>query len=355
MDRLSRQVANRFGASADLDEVVDLLSDLRELDENLSDVQATFQLHYAAAMNPEVVSQMQALGKAREGLGKAQEAQKALKRIVELYADDKTASRAVIEADRMVEKFTKHVNTSREMVRKLSKKELPETLKKLAKQVENAVEARLIDPSKLEVFAWQAGAMNYRTRVEGVQFQMRFRVKLRREAEEGMAAREDMIDLVLFESTVDDKPGVMMGIAYHGENPLNPVPAGKSEAVDLLLSAVQGWTNIKGESEAQASRKPAAEAIASALTGVVKRYDDHRAATLSTDSRTIEAALRDWNLPKEGESSVGEYRYREMVREAIGKLRKSVDSALSAWASKIAKVEIHDGEKSWLYIRVELK
>jgi hypothetical protein len=350
MDRLAKRVALKFATGADLRDVLDLLEDLRTLDENLSDVQDTFQFHYAAAMNPEVTSQLQALNKAREGLAKALEAQKALKRIVELFAEDKTAARALLEAGRMVDKFEKHVNTAKEMVRKLSKKEIPEALKKLSKQVESAIESRLIDPSKLEVFAWQTGVTNYRTNVSGVQFQMRFRVNLPREAEEGDAARIDLIDLVLSESTVEEA-GVLMGIAWRGERPLNVVPASKNGAVDLLLDAVKGWTNIKGESEAQTGRKPAATAIAAKLTAIFR----NRPATVSQDNRVIEAETRDDSLPKEGAYSVGEYEYEQMVARAIKSLRQEVEKALSPWSNNIAKISIQDGEKSWLYITVELK
>lgn len=60
-------------------------------------------------------------------------------------------------------------------------------------------------------------------------------------------------------------------------------------------------------------------------------------------------------LPKEGAYSVGEYKYEEMVRSEIARASKAVDIALAPYKDKISGVDIHDGEKSWIYVSVKIK
>ena len=343
---------------APLGDVLDLLESLKALDENLTNVEDTFSLHYAAVTNPEVASQVTVLIKAREGLVKARGAQQLLEKLVVSFPEDKGVGRALAEATKIVERFTKHVEVASTIIRKISKKETPDALKKLSAQVATAIRARLIDPDQLDVFAWQREAQNYSTRVIGVQHQVRFRVTYMVPAGSGFDAKpyERKVDLVLMESTVADAPGVQMAAALNGEHPYQTVPATKAGAVDLFLKYVEGWQNVKGESEGASGRLPKAGAILTALSSVLSRLGDTygNKATVSADFRTVEGSTRMDELPR-GESGIEEWRYNEMIDEGTARAKKAVESALASYMKDIAKIEYNTGEKSWMYVSVTLK
>lgn len=133
-------------------------------------------------------------------------------------------------------------------------------------------------------------------------------------------------------------------------------PATASGAVDLLLAKTKGWTNIKGEAEGRIQREGTAKAIAGVLNSLVGRMGIMSGkATISPDFRSIEAAYRSGSLPKEGANAVGEYEYDNMVAAEINRAKKTIAPVLAPYQDKIAKTSFHDGEKSWIYITVNLK
>jgi hypothetical protein len=60
------------------------------------------------------------------------------------------------------------------MIVTLSKKQMPASLKKMAKAVEDGIKAHLTDPSVLKVAPWQYGDFNYKTRQSGACFRVDF-------------------------------------------------------------------------------------------------------------------------------------------------------------------------------------
>lgn len=138
------------GAQNDLQDALANIAFLGDLSENLDEVLGTFAAHYRmASMNPIVSSQMAALDKARKGLKLAQETQKNIEGVLGLYPEDKTATRALADAKTLVLRFGKHVSDAETMIQTISKKEMPPSLKKVAKAAQALVAARMIDPSQL--------------------------------------------------------------------------------------------------------------------------------------------------------------------------------------------------------------
>lgn len=300
-------------------------------------------------LDPEVSSQMSVLVKAREGLKHAQEMLTRSNEIIKLFPDDKTAVRAKQEAERMVERFKKHEAAAHKIITTLSKKAIPPALKKEADAAAKAIKARLVDPDALEVIPWQRETSTFDRvpPVKVVEYQMVFRLK-------------GVPDEYHFSGTHNawmliENTGISDAKVESWQN--GNLKAGGTTGKDFaanLLERLKGWAGIKGESEATAARASTAQAIARALNSVITRGWDKEPATVSKDNITIEAAYRS-DLPKEGASSVGEYEYEEMVEREVASCRKLLDPKLAPYKNQIDRVNIHDGEKSWIYISVRLK
>ena len=113
---------------------------------------------------------------------------------------------------------------------------------------------------------------------------------------------------------------------------------------------------MKGEAEASAARAGTAKKIADALQRALDSMHAwmREGAKVSDDNLTVEGSYRS-NLPKEGAYEVGEYEYERMVSEEISGYRRTLAPLLAPFKDQIAKVEVYDGEKSWIYTNILLK
>lgn len=352
---LSARVAARFllAAAPDLSELQDRLEVLYELSSNLDAIEDAFDAHFnitAGVLTPQVKSQFDVLHKAMEGLKAAKEIQRHADVILSLDPADKTAQRTKVEADRMVEKYSRHEDSARKIIRTISKKEMPPALKKEAAVATKIIESRLVNPSDLDVVPWQntvsiliPGGQT----LEVAQYQMVFKIKT--EKIEDLSPR-------LVEHTGTEKPGVfgMFGRYDRGHFPYNRPMTGK-EFAQMVLDYLVGWPGLKGEAEASVARSSTAQAVAGVVSSVSRSLGwMSNETTISADNLVINGAYRS-NLPKEGAYEVGEYEYDNMVREETRRCAEALKAKLKPYQDKIKKIDIHDEEKSWIYITVTLK
>lgn len=339
-------------ARSPLDDALQTLGDLSVLDHELMDVENAFAQHFkmAGKMDPKVDSQLQALIKARDGLAAAKGALQAIKKVADIYPDDKTAQRALKDADVMVRRFERHVEASHKMIQQLSKKQLPGSLAKLAKSVEAAIKRRLLDTKKLQVIPWQQNRRfflkgGYRGReVDGVEYQVVFRIE-----DKTLPSPQAKAEMILGESTVLDS-------GPYNASDYNRTPVDQKKATAYFLQQLEGWPGMRGQAEAISGRAQVAKDVAYALNRAVTRKGawDSEKAEISPDNKTISVAYRS-DLPKEGERSVGEYEYERMVKDEIARWRNVLDPLIKPYMGSIAKVNFEDGEKSWIYTGITLK
>ena len=331
------RVATRYRCATSMREVLQDLTDLEELDENLNVIEDTFSQHFkiAARLDPEVKNQLQALTKARQGRAKAEEVRYAIKVILESFPDDKTAQRSAKDAEVMLKRFAKHEATAAKIIRTLSKKAMPPKLKKVGAAATKAIKAKLVDPKKLQVLHWQTE--DYRGNLV---YQIVFRIE-----DPHFRSRPQV--------TVAENTGGMAGptMDVHGDR--GSTATGR-EVADAFLKQLVGWPGMKGEADAAGKRKKAAEGIAAALTGLF-RGEDYEPAEISNDLLRIEISYRDYDLPKEGAYDLGEYEYERLLSDVLGQLKPRVERALKPWEKMIKRTRITPEEKSWIYITVELK
>jgi len=339
-------------ARSPLDDALQTLNTLGNLSEELTDVENAFAQHFkmGAKLDPEVNSQFQALQKARKGLKAAEGALAQIKQIADAYPDDKTAQRALKDADVMMRRFQRHADAAQKIIKKLSKKQMPASLAKLSKSVAAAIKRRLIDTKKLQVLPWQNTKTfymsgGYRSRsVEGIEYQVVFRIE-----DPDLMTHSKKAEIILAESTVLNSGPYIASDYQH-------TPVDQKTATAKFLEQLDGWPGVKGMSETIEGRARIAKQVASALNSALRRIRayDWREAEISRDNKNISGEYRS-DLPKEGERAVGEWEYERMVEAEIKNWRKVLDAALKPYSNSIAKVGIHDGEKSWIYTEITLK
>jgi len=348
------------GDSSALVEALRSLAMLKELDQNLTEVEQTFSLHYRTAVevHPEVVSQIETLQKARKGLQGADATVKSLEDLAVLFPEDKTVQRALTDAKTLVKRFTKHVDEAKKIISTLSKKTLPPTLKATASKLEKALKAVLVNPDQLEVLPWQRGHALYQSyggTLQGVLFYVIFRVSKVKENRD--------LTLILAESTISQSAGLWLsdnqeGLGYVGSSVSTGIRKFDTiaRAVEMFRELGAGWTGLKGESEANANRLSEANAVGAALQSALNRVRAYMKENveISTDGRELVGAYRS-DLPKEGASDVGESRYEEMVADEIERWHKILDPLLKPYQGSIKRIEVQDEEKSWIYTRILLK
>lgn len=354
MTELAQQVVRRFVAAQrpNLRDVLLELENLEDLSSTLTEIEERFDQHFAsrtAALDPEVTSQLDALNKAREGVRAAENLKKQVEAILQQYPDDKTAKRSAADADTMLKRFQKHEQAAHKIIRTISKKALPKALKALAPKVASLIRAKLVDPKMLQVIPWQREMPSIRGEAGGIEYQVVFRIVEPRLKARGWG--HDKAEIITAENTASYKGVSMITPAPHRED--NP---SAKEVAEAFLNQLQGWPGMKGEAEATESRAGTARAIASALEGLgrkLRSYDDDR-VTVSKDNRRVSTAYRS-DLPKEGESAVGEYEYGRMVDAEYKRALPTIKRVLDPWENKIEKWDLSYGEKGWGYISVTLK
>lgn len=104
------------------------------------------------------------------------------------------------------------------------------------------------------------------------------------------------------------------------------------------------------------TRADVAQEVAHGLTQALKlMWTSHLdPVEVSPNNTEIDGAYRS-DLPKEGAMAVGEGAYDEMVQKEIARFRKVLERKLDPYKSQIASTSIEDGEKSWIYVHIELK
>jgi hypothetical protein len=331
---------NLQGIQAELDA-------LNDLSENISTVTDAFQLHFktAGAIDPTVKTQFEALKKSRSGLDKAKAIRQNVQELAQLYPQDKTAQRALADAETMVKRYVNHVNDCRNMIMTLSKKQMPASLKKMAKAVEDGIKARLVDPSVLDVTPWQDSFedFNSSTSQRGACFQVDFRVTITRND-----GTNYTVEISLAESTVR-----LTGPFIKGDYQYKPTTA--KAVIEAFLEKLKGYPGLKGESDKNAARAPIAAAVKAAVRKVCARLASYGVddVTVSNDNRFIEGAYQS-DLPKYGPEGFDEWLYDDMVKRVFKETDDAIKRELTPYMGSIKKSNISVEEKGWIYIRVEL-
>jgi hypothetical protein len=341
MKRLNR-IAARVAMPMVLKDQLKTLDDLADLSDNIEDMVDMFGRHFriAARLDTDVKSQFELLKKAQKGLEAAQNTQKYLEMVLREYPDDKTALRATKDAMVMVKRFQKHEQDARKVVSTISKKEMPPALAKYAGSVVRALKARLVDPKALRVIPWQK--KDYRG---GIQYQMVVKIP----APE-LNLNRGVYSLSLVESTsTNEGPGVDRGSGY-------PKMETPKQVADRMAEVLIGWPGLKGETDAIAEREETARGVQSAMNSAIRRMRPwmQEDAEVETGNARVHGSYRS-TLPKEGDRDSGHDRYRDMVDDEIKKFKSVIEPLLKPYAKAIKNVEYYDGEKSWIYVSVDLK
>jgi hypothetical protein len=344
----------RSAAPRELADALDTLRQLEILDGELTDVEEAFSHHFrmAKAMDTEVNSQLEALKKARTGLKTATAVLEQVKSILALYPEDKTAQRAVKDADVMARRFQRHADAAAKIIRRLSQKQMPPALKKLSGAVATAIRRRLVNPKLLQVLPWQTTQDRYLSgghrgrNVSGVEYQAVFRI-----AAPDFPGNNNVQEMILTESTILDI-GPFISSGYSSQ----VAATDTRTAVAYFLKLLEGWPGVKGEGEAIAGRAATAQEVAQTINSANRGNYDWEKATITADNRRIEGAHRNDDLPKEGAYDMGERAYGELVDRTIGRFKKQLERELgSSLMKKIKDISVSDGEKSWIYTTITLK
>lgn len=324
------EVAIRKGAGPNLRDILKELEALDALDDNINEVVETFQSNFkaAAAMDPNVSSQLDARKKATEGLRKARQVAEAIKGILQDFPDDKTALRAAKDAAVMTKRFERSMDQTAKMIRTLSKKQMPKSLAVAANSAARILRKFLVNPKALRVIPWQSSTTNYRTGVRGVVFNAVLRT----------TTADGDVDLVLSQSTVEDR-GVMLARQPYDKNKLK----------ELFLDSMAGKPELKGEGDKNSERLKIAPDILDDMNAFARRHGDRGQdrAEISKDGRVLEVSFR----TEYDEADYGQYEEPDFPNYA----KKYNDQLTSTEKGFIKSLSGGYGEKGWYYITVTLK
>ncbi len=352
------RVAFRQLLASSLDDALDTLADLARLDAQLQGLTDAFEgsMRVAASKLPkEVVSQMDALKAARNGLASAQNAQNAIEGILSSYPDDKTAQRAAKDADVMVRRFQRHVDDAAKMIRTLSKKTMPPALTKMAAAAVRAIKKRLVDPNSLTILHWQIedqvyveAARNYynpgapSTWTKGITHQVVFEFT-------GEGLNNGKARFALSQSTLT-RVGPFIGekVGFKADSAKSTTA---KEFVGHVLDRLENWEGLVGAADTNAARAGVAQDIAQTLKSLGRRMGDDadRSPEISKDNSEIHHATRQGIR----EEDYGEY--DESWHEGVARLSKRVEEALKPYAKHIKRTDSGLGEKGWFEMNVYLK
>lgn len=350
------RVASRWlNAAPSAMELLRELGELEELSDNLSEMEDAVAFNFKlAAMDTEVESQFDMLKKARSGVAKAKEIMKSAQEIAAMFPEDKTATRAVKDADVMLRRFERHEANAAAIIRRLSKKQAPPALIKAAKSLEGSLKRMMVDPKHLNVVPWQSTTRDYRTNRNGVLYKFVF--KITDPEFKGGAYNSGGTIIVLSQSTLT-KEGVLFSDTEDSFRDKKPFSLKDAKA--MALENTQGWAGIKGEGEATAKRESVAKNIARTLEQVLGRWGDGLdEPEFRKGYRIVDVGVKAGyhRIPKDGAWGVDEYRYEQMVDETVAELQKVAERAVAAYKNDIKSVKAwNSGEKSWCSVEVELK
>jgi hypothetical protein len=336
--RLENEWFGHRAAAPKLKVLLDELEALEELDGNINEVLDTFGVHYkaGASFDPEVASQLDALGKARDGLKRAEKIAEAVGAILDIYPEDKTATRASKDAEVMIKRFQRNEKKAGAMIRTLSKKLAPKTLLDAASKAARSLRKLLVDPKSLQIVPWQGEEYSTSARMKGVVFMMVLRTH----------TGEGNFDLTLGQHTADHDGVKIIG----GRTGWNPgwKPYDLKKAKEMFLEGMQGKPELKGEGDRNTERLRIAPEIARAMERYAEKEGDtyNRNAEISKDGRKIEVSFR----TEYDDRDYGQYEEPDFPDFAPGMVK-----ALSSWSSAIKDVNGQYGEKGWYYVTVTLK
>ena len=357
------RVAASFTANS-LSEVLYGLDALRELDSRLTSMEVSFDEHYpnvlrvAAVVDPEVVSQGAALQKAREGLAAARDIRLKVEVILKAYPDDKTAKRAVADADVMIERFVKHEEAAAKVLRTIAKKQMPPALKAYMDKAEKLIAAKFVDPSKLRVIPWVTLHTEYippvnrwseGTQIKCLLFQAVFRVEGVFAGDPLEPTRTQRVELIVSEATAGPGGTRIDGLRAYS------VGDTKQDATwfaDKFLEELRGWPGLVGATGANATRKTVALQIGALLGSLAQRLGESRKQDAEVDPAglTVHVSFRT-DLREEDYGQYDETWRREgdrMYKEPAKKL-------LAPYADKIKSFSLSYGEKGYWSFAVTLK
>lgn len=263
--RAVRQQLQKEAAPPSMSKIVDTLEDLKELDDNLNEIEDATALHIriGSVLDPEVNSQLDVLIKSRAGLKAAQETKKQIETILGLDPDDKQAKTALRATEVMIKRFEKHEEAAHRIIQRLSKKNLPPALKKLSSEVTRALRKKLVDPDKLKIIPWQ-GARAYFGRgtppggLEGIEYQVIFRLE-----DPGIPNHFHKAEVNIAEHTASKNPPYIRGSAGVLQDMSGR--ATWQKVSELFFEQLRGWAGVKGEAGLAAGREQTAKKILSVL------------------------------------------------------------------------------------------
>lgn len=120
------------------------------------------------------------------------------------------------------------------------------------------------------------------------------------------------------------------------------------DPVDRMLGALKGWDGLKGETERVERRKQIQPKIKRALYDA-KRWEEDNTKGFGS----IELAYRSRNIPRDTQYH-GHNDIERIAEQELAPLRKKIDQVLQPYKKDIKKVNLHTGEKGWVYVHVEL-
>ena len=325
-----------------LSEALQELDALDELSQSIEEVTDAFSMHYRMAAVPistEVQSQLDALHKARKGLAKAQEITSRIAALLEIYPEDKTAQRAVKDAAVMVKRFSKHEKDAAKMIRTLSKKAMPEDLKKMAASVQRSIRRKLVDPKALQVLPWTIEKRSYKTNQTGAAFQVVFRI-----VDESLHGNK--AETILEVNTVTPR-----GVELASRGSAKATSA--KEAVAHFLAQLQGYAGLAGEADRTTTRMDAAQGIASALKSWGRKVsiEHSRDADIGKGALTVSFSIRRdtrWE-------SYSDWEYDDGVSTEEKELLASLRPYLKPYQQDIKSLDVNYSEKGGWTAWVQLK
>lgn len=325
-------------AAAELVEPLKELQQLDELADNIEAITDVFSLHFktAAAIDPQVKSQFDALTKARAGSDAAEKVKDSLQSILKTYPDDKTALRAVKDAETMFARFTKLESEAAAMIRKLSQKASPEALKKLSVSAAEMIRKQLVDPKSLLVIPWQREANASLRGATSVAYQVVLRVM-------GVGS-QGSVSLTIEEST-----GNAIGpyLAELGVFP--PKPTTAKEAATTFLSMLSGWSGLKGEDSLNAARAEVGKRIAAAVKYACKSL------SYDIDPIEIQPLKVSGGFRLNRLEGMSEWDRDAIISKEESKAEKLLAKAIGADMASVKGIRVGYQEKGWYGIEVLLK
>ena len=350
--RVAEQWLRKCAAPATLQMVLQELANLQELSDNLTDIedQVSQTFRMAKTLDPEVVSQLDTLKKAIEGLRQAQATEKAIAEILKHYPEDKTALRAAKDAAVMIKRFEKHAAEARKIINRLSKKEMPPALKKMSDSLARMLQGRLVNPKDLKVTWWQESAEEYRTRQKGIRYLVLFRVS------HPFADNEGVRGVGLSESTL--QPGVFSVSVHYGGGysatafSSNPQPTTAKAEVAKFLEALKGSPLVKGEQDRTKVRVELAKRIFADIDNIWSRMyrGDARG---DMDPKGLEMTFEARVLPHN--SYYGSNEIDAALDDESAKATKALSSVFQGYKDAIKSHDFSSGEKGWMYLNLNLK